>query len=885
MDFTPVSQNGVKPVDTLYSKPSPHLLIANTTSTSYGHGVYLKCINTAPYPKDVPAEFFAYTAELSTSTSLGTQVFTGATATIYTHSIPTGTNTITVVWPGESKWEGFTTTMTNTIHVAPGIPLGYPITITASPNPAVINEPVTFRASTTASSVIMNGSKEDWYFNTVDRGYSYFTGTSAVFTTSFNTIATESVYARWNGGLLNGENYVGQFSNTLSLPVNERGTLNSSLTLSSNSTIYRTVQPIILTATLNTATIFTGTKVYWSGGLSNVPINSLIQNTSTVVVSSSIKTYATGTVLYTNTNGMYIFTHDPSANYNPPRTTTTSSTATSTTTTIASNFNISTFFGGRIETTINSTDTIMVNSLTTYESYYGEVGVIDPGQGGEGASAYINEVYLNGPTTWAIGSNIEISSATGGGVGSVFKQGNNWWYCSEPYLSSNPNGFTTNCYVIPIKGTSNTATITVGYVNWYSGQETINTITTTTTFTVEVLHAGHVNYIISTATALVNNTATITIPANILSTGTYDFGVYWSGTTVTPKYYSITADSISTKIVDPIDPSFNVSVTPSVFEYFNGSGNINTATISSTITVLNTSGYSTPAPTGTVILQDANGLQLGTGTLSRVDNTSSNSTITWNPYNINQLIGNSESLTVIYSGDIFYNAGSYSSPGILTIEKLKPSLSLGNRNRIISGSNQGLYYGGSVDLYANFSVYDPTRTPTSVTFYIDGVAQGTSAVSNGTVALTNVSVSDFNYDQHEFTVGYTATSLYSGSGSITFVDTNDIGINGVVYGTTPPPGVYSLNVTPYVSYSTGQYGASIVNEHCSVTWNFTRSGTYIIRIWYYTQYAIQASVDETVTAQSGSLTGWYNSQGNPNAGVLAKAEVLYNNTTIYGGRP
>ena len=119
IEITLGSQNGIQPKDGLYTRPTPHLLIANTTSTYYLDNTYLRVINTAPYPKDVPVEFYCINVNNGTTStiSLGTATFYGATATLLTSELGTGTNTIYATWPGESRYEGFTTTMTNTIFV------------------------------------------------------------------------------------------------------------------------------------------------------------------------------------------------------------------------------------------------------------------------------------------------------------------------------------------------------------------------------------------------------------------------------------------------------------------------------------------------------------------------------------------------------------------------------------------------------------------------------------------------------------------------------------------------------------------------------------------------------------------------------------------------
>jgi hypothetical protein len=878
MEFLPTTQNGIQPPTDYFTKPSTFALALSTTTFVYTQQIEMRAYSNAQVYKRNPVTFWAYSTITNTATVISTASWISTTTSqLFTINVPQNTTQIYATWPGELKYAPKSTEM-NPINVSviPGYILPEPVTISAQPNPGVINENVTLRASSTASVAITNGSRIDWYANGSNIGYSNFNQGSSVFTTTFVSTGTESIHGYWNGGILNGESYQGTPTNTISLAVNERGTLNSSLTLSVDPTISSSTIPFEIIVQLNTTTIFTGTTVTISGSRTenyNNITTSITTSTPTYSVSSS-SVYSTGTQVGYISNGSWIYYHANGT------TTSTSNTVISTaSTTVTTTATVSNLIGYVNNITTASTvvsTTIVTTTSTTYQEQYGVPNRLgDP----EGSSVYIT---ITGNNPWTYSTNIQL-------LGFTFKSAGYWWtIATEPENNSGT--------IIPINvppgHDPTTATLTSGYFNFYSGQALTTTVTTATTITTVSTSKLNSNYVINTTTSLINNTATITVPANTLVTGTYGINATWSGTTTAPKYYPINSNGNSIRLVEATNPSFNVTVTPSTFEYFDFLGNINTATISSTITVFNTSTNNAPAPTGTITLQDANGLTLGTGSLTSIDSTSSNSTITWNPYNINQLVGSNESLTVSYGGDTYYNTGTYYTPGILTIEKLKPSLSLGNRNLIISGSNQGYWYGGSVDLYANFPVYSSSRAPSSVTFYIDGNAVGTSTVTFGTVSLTNVSVTDNNYNSHVFTLGYSDTDLYSGTPSLTFIDTNNLGINGSLYGTTPPPGVYSINVTPYVTYTSGQYGQSIVNEHCTVNWNFTRSANYIIRIWYYVQdpnspssVAIQASVDETVTAQSGSFTGWYNSQSNPNGTILAKAEVLYNNQTIYGGRP
>lgn len=138
MEFSPASQNGINPPDQLYTRLTPHLMVANTATTYWTAGLTIKVINTAPYPKTIPVEIrsqFTPAGGGSTSTvTVGEGYFSGATATIVAKNLGTGTNLLSAHWPGESRYQGFDYTMTTAITVLPGTPLTGGLRLTVSPN-------------------------------------------------------------------------------------------------------------------------------------------------------------------------------------------------------------------------------------------------------------------------------------------------------------------------------------------------------------------------------------------------------------------------------------------------------------------------------------------------------------------------------------------------------------------------------------------------------------------------------------------------------------------------------------------------------------------------------------------------------------------------------
>jgi hypothetical protein len=886
MDFTPASQNGVKPVDQLYSKPSPHLLIANTNTTGFGQGVYVKCINTAPYPKDVPAEFFATvyasgnsvtqtilkpginakqyhyggvsatlnafedtplgdrlvfvvgsntttnaltsgtalktiagdldigfvfpnqdllapynendngigtwtwivltegpystatntiidnlvgagaafladgwvltTSTTSTQTtfepvgdpietvSIGTSTFVGATATVYLHDIPTGTNILSVYWPGESKWEGFRTTMTNAISVAPGIPLGKPITISVSPYPAVVDEPVTFRATTTASSAIMNGSKEDWYFNTVDRGYSYFTGTSTVFTTTFATTATETVFGRWNGGLLNGNYYIGQDSNTLTLPVNERGVLYTSLSLSASPNPTNSHYPFNLTVQLNTSTIFTGTTVSISGNSNGVKTTTSITTSSPFYSTSSFSVYNTGTqVGYSPSPGVYTIRHQQGEVSTTSKTVI--STATSTSTSTVRILNVIGYVDNVTITNNTVSTTIVTTTSTNYENPYSVPNL----QGyPEGMSVYIT-ITGNNPWTYQTNTLLE---------GFTFKSSGYWWVIKPPVITiGNSQNYTGSIIPINVPAGQNpsTATLVSGYFNFYSGQALTTQTTTATTLTTVSKSQVNSTFIINTNTTLINNISTFNVPANVLSTGTYTFSAVWQGTTVTPKYYPITSNTIQEVLLPVLPTTTTASISPSTITYFTSSATAINNNISNTVTV--TGGYSTHPPTGIITISDSITGFITTGTLTTGSNAISISNINWTP-SVTVLSPGTRQLIISYGGDD-YNLSSSTSTS-LTINQSPAFVYLGNQGYISTGSLAG-YFVGPIQVNAKFG--NASVAPATVTFHAGNQTFDANVV-NG---VATISTGDFNYYGQTWSVTYPTNAYYSGANTVT----------------------------------------------------------------------------------------------------------------------
>jgi len=197
LTILPTSQNGVVAPSQALTRPSPHMLISNSSSTYYTGGIYLKSINTAEYPKQIPVTFYttAVNGTQTTTATLGTAFYRGVTATLYATTLPTGTNYISATWPGESRWAGFTTTMTTSIVCNSASIFSGNLSLTSSQNP--INEFDSFNLTLTSSAgSSMSGSVTlDELITTTNNQYT--TSSQFVIDHAYDIYAYQTNYPNW----------------------------------------------------------------------------------------------------------------------------------------------------------------------------------------------------------------------------------------------------------------------------------------------------------------------------------------------------------------------------------------------------------------------------------------------------------------------------------------------------------------------------------------------------------------------------------------------------------------------------------------------------------------------------------------------------------------
>ena len=340
------SQNGISPPDSLYTRPSPHILIANTTTIVYSQGVYFRCINTAPYPKDLPATFYSeVTTGTTTSTiSLGQAYFDGVTATLYTTLLGSGTNRVSVTWPGESRYEGFTTTMVNSISVIPAFSYQGSLIFSTTPSTTnqLLNPTGTLHLSSGTSitgniRILQNGTSSQTLLQTVSVNNTNtvkFSLNPNLFTKTANN--QYQLQAIWDGGFVDSLPYFGTSSNIITQIVTT-GTLTLRGPLFNQSRY-----PSIFTATANTSLVTTATvkfldgpnvigQITTIGNSATISINSGTLNSGShvisalwygsnpLVVSNNFTTTIVPAVLATissniNPNPFYIYNQDKTTN-------------------------------------------------------------------------------------------------------------------------------------------------------------------------------------------------------------------------------------------------------------------------------------------------------------------------------------------------------------------------------------------------------------------------------------------------------------------------------------------------------------------------------------------------------------------------------------------
>jgi hypothetical protein len=299
MGFNQASQNGIVPQDSLFTRASPHTLFVNTTTLYYSQPVYIRLVNTAPYPKSVPATFYSNVTNNGTTSTitLGDAYFEGPTATLKTFELGTGTNEIFASWPGESRYEGFTATLVSSLAVNPGATLIETSTLHTYPASGVA---VTGEDNITLTLIVTSAQQLPgnilWYDGTMEIGQTSIVNNQTTFITNQIGAGARILKAVWPGGFIGGTFYQG-FSKTITYTVlagsNSQATL--ILSISPDHGVYAEGD-INYIATLNTSTSMAGSVKFYNSATNQLVGSASVANNQAVLSLSN--TLAVGTYTF-----------------------------------------------------------------------------------------------------------------------------------------------------------------------------------------------------------------------------------------------------------------------------------------------------------------------------------------------------------------------------------------------------------------------------------------------------------------------------------------------------------------------------------------------------------------------------------------------------------
>ena len=279
MEFSPASQNGINPPNQLNTRLTPHILVSNTATSYWTQGITLKVINTAPYPKTVPVEIRSQFTPAGTNTTstvtVGSGTFVGATATIFATNLGTGTNLLFAHWPGESRYQGFDVTMTNSLTILPGYPLNG-LTLRAFTTTQYYGENTVISLSSN-NNPTLNGTTATITITlqagltiTTSSAVVTFSGNTANYISNIQSLGTVTYSAHWQGQVLSdGHYYISTNSNSITENLSKRTfTTPISLSVSPNPDYQGEIATFALLTTSTHNLTGTTATVFVTGGQS-----------------------------------------------------------------------------------------------------------------------------------------------------------------------------------------------------------------------------------------------------------------------------------------------------------------------------------------------------------------------------------------------------------------------------------------------------------------------------------------------------------------------------------------------------------------------------------------------------------------------------------------
>jgi hypothetical protein len=260
--------------------PTTTTIVSSKNPASVGESITFTSTVTSTY--GTPTGTVALTEN---DNLLGTVTLIAGAAAFSTSTLPAGTHTILASYSGDSTFAASSASLVETIDAAPTT-----TTLSASPNPAYVNQPVTMSAVVSGTSGTMNGTVT-FYDGAASLGTaSVNTGGAASFTTAFSTAGVHSLKAQYGGNSF--------FASSTSAGFDEKVILNpttTSLQASPNPGI--AFGKITFTAAVKSATGGTqasGTVVFSANGVQ--PGSASLQSGTATFAASSL---GAGTYLIT----------------------------------------------------------------------------------------------------------------------------------------------------------------------------------------------------------------------------------------------------------------------------------------------------------------------------------------------------------------------------------------------------------------------------------------------------------------------------------------------------------------------------------------------------------------------------------------------------------
>ena len=646
----------------------------------------------------------------SGATLLGSGTLSSGVAVLTTTGLPTGTDSLTAVFPGDSNYNPSTSnTVTATVSN---------ILLSSSSNPSIYKQSVTF----TATLPVTKTAVVNFFDGATNIGSSAITGTTATFTTSSLLVGSHNITAQLNSD-----------SSSVLVQVVNKANPTVTVTTSGPSTYGDSV-----TITASVPAGVTGTITFTSG---------------TLTLGSG--TISSGTVSITTTalappSNLITATYNGDANYNSATGTVTQTVGKATPVSTLTSSPTTSLPGSPV----TLTDTLP-NNVTGTVTFTNGATIL-------GTSTVTNGVATLSTSTLPLGSDPITATYSGdGNFNSSVATTTQTVAKATPTLSvstSGPSIFgnpVTITASVP-SGPTGTITITSGGVTLGSGTITssngIVTVTTTTlpvgSDTITATYGGDATN--SSATGTTTQTVTKASPAETLvssiNPSTFNQSVTFTATLPTNTTGTVTFANGTTVLGSPTVTNGVATVTLStlpagtdnITAAYSGDANNNTATASLVQTVnketppvtVTTSGPSTSGSPVTITVT------LPVGTTGTVTVTSGGQTLGSGPVNpttgtvtvtTTTLPVGSDPITASYGGDANNNPATGSTTQ--TVTKATPALTL-------ASSTNPSTPGQSVTFTATL----PAVVTGTVTFTSGTTVLGTSTLTGGVATATTTSL-------------------------------------------------------------------------------------------------------------------------------------------------